>query len=299
VVISKSVAPEWLVSRPSGCDRAATIHMLIPTPPFYFRIYARNRAARLIARIMDGGDQKLDTLQAVELAEGVEVRLRVAGPLLRGAAFGLDVLLQWVVIGIVSLVFLFSGSVLGFETSAGLISLLWFFMWWWYPVCFEASRWGATPGKKMLGLRVLQTSGSRLTIGQAILRNFLRYADGMPFLGFGFAGIPTFGFALGTMLATRRFQRLGDLAARTVVVYDRNEVQPAIAAPPPLEPLAPSVPLHAEEARAIGAFRDRAGLWSNARQVEIADHARLLSGVRGSAGVSRLLAIGHWLQHRS
>ena len=241
---------------------------------------------------------RLDTLQAIELAEGVEVRLRIAGPLLRGGALALDLVIQWAFIIVVSIIFGMTGVVVGDMTSAGLISLAWFFIWWWYPVFFEAGKWGATPGKKIVGLRVVQTSGSPITFSQSVLRNFLRYADGMPFLGGGIMGIPTFGFAIASSVSTKRFQRLGDLAAGTVVVYDKLPPEPVVPAPPPMESIQPAVALRPEEVRALSSFRDRAGLWSDGRREEIADHARELSGSKGAAGVSRLMAIAHWLQER-
>lgn len=240
----------------------------------------------------------MDTLQAIELAEGVEVRLRIAGPLLRGGALALDMVIQWSVLVLAILIFSLSGMVFGGMTTMGLISLAWFFVWWWYPVFFEAGKWGATPGKKVLGLRVVQTSGSPITFGQSLLRNLLRYADGLPYLGFGVMGIPTYGFALASSLATRRFQRLGDLAAGTVVVYDSVPPEPSVEAPPPMEPCQPAVALRPEEVRALVAFRDRAGLWSEGRREEIADHARELSGSHGRAGVARLMAMAYWLQQR-
>ena len=247
---------------------------------------------------MEPAGTRLDTLQAIELAEGVEVRLRIAGPLLRGGALALDLVIQWAVILVVSFILMLTGLMVGSLTSVGLMSLLWFFVWWWYPVFFEWGKWGATPGKKIVGLRVVQTSGSPISFAQAVLRNFLRYADGMPFLGFGFAGLPTFGFALATVVATRRFQRLGDLAAGTVVIYDRLAPEPEVPAPPPIQSVAPAVALRPEEARALAAFRDRAGLWSEGRREEIADHAKELSGSRGPAGVSRLMAMAHWIKDR-
>ncbi|MCU0795421.1 MAG: RDD family protein [Akkermansiaceae bacterium] len=246
-------------------------------------------------------ERKLDTLQAIELAEGVEVRLRIAGPILRGGALLLDVLIQWLLIGALTLLFALTvGWVAGGQMSWGVVQLLWFFFSWWYPVFFEAGKWGATPGKKVFGLRVVQVSGSPITFGQAILRNFLRVADGMPFMiGYGVAGlIPTFGIGLATMLATSRFQRLGDLAARTVVIYDRVPAEPLAPSPPALESIPPGVALRPEEIRAVGAFRDRAGLWSEGRRIEIGDHARELTGSAGSAGVTRLMGIARWLQER-
>lgn len=243
-------------------------------------------------------ENRLDTLQPIELADGVEVRLQIAGPLVRGAAFALDLFIQFLIIIVVGILLSFSSLFLGGMTFFGMVSLLWFAVWWWYPVFFEASKWGATPGKKAAGLRVVQTTGAPITFGQAVLRNFLRYADGMPFLGFGFAGLPTFGFALGTMVATRRFQRLGDLAAGTVVIYQRNPPTQSSAAPPALSIEPPSTTLTPDEVKALNAFRDRAGLWSEARRIEISDQASPLSGETGVRGVAKLLAISHWLQQR-
>ncbi|MEP4079407.1 RDD family protein [Haloferula sp.] len=247
---------------------------------------------------MEESGNRLDTLQAIELAEGVEVRLRIAGPLLRGGALALDLVIQWLFLMLLSVVFMMTGLVIGGQATEGLLSLSWFVIWWWYPVFFEAGKWGATPGKRIVGLRVVQTSGSPITFSQSVLRNFLRYADGMPFLGAVVMGIPTFGFAIVATLATKRFQRLGDLAAGTVVVYDKTPPEPSVSSPPPVESIQPTVALRPEEVKALSSFRDRAALWSDGRREEIADHARELSGSKGAAGVSRLMAMAHWLQER-
>ena len=226
---------------------------------------------------------RIDTLQAIELAEGVEVRLRIAGPLLRGMALGIDVAIQIAGLIVVGFIMSLAGFAMGFLVAAGMMNLVWFFTWWWYPVFFEASRWGATPGKKMLGLRVVQTSGAPVTFAQSMLRNFLRFADGMPCFGGLIVGIPTMGFGL---------------AAGTVVIYDKLLPEPSVPAPPPMEAARPAVALRPEEVRAVVAFRERAGLWSEARRAEIADHADELTGGTGQAGVSRMMAIAHWLQEK-
>jgi len=247
---------------------------------------------------MEVAAEKLDTLQSVELAEGVEIRLRIAGPGLRAAAYALDVLIQFACVIVVGIISGLAGFAVGGEVAGGLGLLMWFLLNWWYPVIFEAGKRGATPGKRAMGLRVVQTSGAPITVGQAIIRNFLRCVDGMP------APIPmmpqfaTYGFGLASCLATKRFQRLGDLAAGTVVVYDRIPLEPIVTAPPPMSAVRPPVPLTADETRALTVFRERAGLWSEARRVEIADHAAELSGSRGPLGVARLMSMAHWLQEK-
>jgi uncharacterized RDD family membrane protein YckC len=81
-----------------------------------------------------------------------------------------------------------------------------------YFVFFEAAWSGQTPGKRLIGLRVIHTSGRPITTYEAILRNLVRVADQLP-------GIYAVGIL--TVFLTERSQRLGDLAADTVVVHEQ------------------------------------------------------------------------------
>ena len=230
----------------------------------------------------------LDTLQSVELAEGVEIRLRVAGPLPRMIAYLIDFLIRGVVMATIGVLLALGGLVLGERVSTGLAALAWFLVSWWYPVLFEASPWGATPGKKALGLRVVQPTGVPATFGQAVVRNFLRFVDEMPLF--------TYGVGLVACVANRRFQRLGDMAAGTVVVYERGLAERPGVAPPPMAPARPPVALTRAEVRAMVSFRERARNWSEARRRELADHLYCLTGETGSRGVAKLMAMAHWMQ---
>lgn len=234
--------------------------------------------------------EKLDTLQAVELAEGIEIRLRMAGPLLRASAYGIDLLIRAALLVSGGFVVAFAGIAIGGRIANGVMLLAWFLMDWLYPVLFEAGKRGATPGKRAMGLRVVQATGSPITLGQAVVRNFLRFIDGMPLF--------TYCFGLTSCLATKRFQRLGDLAAGTVVIYDRIPPLPVVALPPPIAAVPLPVGLTANEMRALALFRERAGLWSDGRRAEIADQASLLSGATGAAGGNRLMAMAHWVQEK-
>ncbi len=230
-------------------------------------------------------------MQAVELAEGVTIRLRVAGPLLRAGAYAIDLLIRGALMAVVWLVAMASGLVVGDRVGLGLLALFGFVMEWFYPMVFEAGRRGATPGKRMVGLRVVQVNGSPAGWGQAFVRNILRWVDAMPLM--------TYGFGMVSCLATGRFQRLGDLAAGTVVIYVREDALPGRMAPlPPIAAEPPPVGLTAAETRALVSFRERAGLWSVGRQEEIAAQAAALSGTDGAAGVSRLMAMAHWVQEK-
>jgi uncharacterized RDD family membrane protein YckC len=231
--------------------------------------------------------EKLDTLQAVELAEGIEIRLRMAGPVLRGVAYLIDFAIRAAVLLAGGIAVSFAGIAVGMKVASGVLLLSWFALDWLYPVIFEAGKRGATPGKRMMGLRVVQATGSPITLGQAVVRNFLRFIDGMPFF--------TYCFGLTSCMATKRFQRLGDLAAGTVVIYERIPRLPVSSMPPPMVAVPLPVGLTADEMRALALFRERAGLWSAGRRAEIADEATVLSGATGEKGVNRLLAMAHWL----
>jgi uncharacterized RDD family membrane protein YckC len=73
-------------------------------------------------------------------------------------------------------------------------------------------RFGKTPGKWLLGIRVLGTDLQPCGFWLALLRNLLTFADGF------------FNFLVGALLValTESWQRLGDLAARTIVVVDEK-----------------------------------------------------------------------------
>jgi uncharacterized RDD family membrane protein YckC len=81
---------------------------------------------------------------------------------------------------------------------------------------FTEGRWGATPGKWLCGIRVMGTDLRPCGFGRALVRNLLKFVDGF------------FNFLVGILLValTENRQRLGDLAARTVVVTARAGSRP-------------------------------------------------------------------------
>lgn len=239
----------------------------------------------------------LDTLQVVELAEGVEIQLPIAGPLVRAQAFLLDTVFRWLGTVIISLLIYFLwGLIFGGGVAMGAILIVAFLIDWFYFVLFEAGKHGATPGKRIVGLRVVQTNGQSITIGQSVLRNFLRYVDTFPLV---FSGI-----GLTSMALSKRSQRLGDIAADTLVIYTNKEkLYPALlrrATPPSaVEPEAPPVLLSREEQSGIASFVERASLWSDDRRAELADILYPLTSRKGNAAVRRLVAFNNWLRRSS
>jgi uncharacterized RDD family membrane protein YckC len=88
-----------------------------------------------------------------------------------------------------------------------------------YFAIFESIWNGQTPGKRLVGLRVIDVSGRPITVYAALIRNILRILDSIP-------GI--YAVAIISAIVTKRNQRLGDLAAGTLVIHERTE---AIAPP--------------------------------------------------------------------
>lgn len=222
----------------------------------------------------------LDTAREVPTPEGIELSLRLAGPVSRALAWLIDLFLRLLVFGVLSMALGMLGK-LGF----GLVLILWFGLEWFYPVAFEVWYGGATPGKRSLGLMVLQEDGTPVRLSASLVRNLLRAIDFFPFC---------YGVGLTVMLLDRDFRRLGDIAAGTVVVY--REPATRHAAVPEAPPAAPLVPLTLEEQRTVLDFASRAGSLTQERAEELALLAPQLTGTaQGALARMRLLSIANYL----
>lgn len=176
--------------------------------------------------------------------------------------------------------------------GGGLILIGLFSVEWLYPIAFELSRWGATPGKRALGLRVVMDTGLPVTPAASFTRNMLRVADFLPL---------AYGIGIVSMLLNRECKRLGDMAAGTLVVH----AEPVVLhdAPPAAAPLAPARPLSPREQAAILSWAGRARRLTPARFEEL---ALLAAPVLPSATadetrrdpVERLLGVAQWLMGR-
>lgn len=231
---------------------------------------------------------RADTLQSIELADGVEIHLRVAGPAVRSMAYSIDLVVRLVLYFVVFLVGIFwVRPAIGEELTTGLGLLFMFFMEWFYNVFFEAGKRGATPGQRMMKLRVMSLTGGPVTLAQAVMRNFLRVVDFMPAL-----------YLTGTvcMLFTKRFQRLGDLVANTVVTYAESPPVRHHKAEFLAERRAPPVVLTREEQAALLQFIERAPQWADERRVELSTLVEPLTRAQGMEGLWRLYGMALWLQ---
>jgi uncharacterized RDD family membrane protein YckC len=98
----------------------------------------------------------------------------------------------------------------------GAALLLLFAIQWGYYILFEVYWNGQSPGKRWVGLRVIQNDGTPITVGGAAIRNLIRLVDMLPAF---------YGIGLVTMFIDRQSRRLGDLAAGTLVVLDKGRLK--------------------------------------------------------------------------
>ncbi len=134
----------------------------------------------------------------------------------RAGAYVIDVIALWIItimasftIGItLGIVFMVIGRELAFAEQQwrGLDLLIGLVMSTLYFIVFEWL-YGATPGKLILGMRVIMEDGRNCTFRAACIRALLRYIDGLLF------GIPAY-----TSMKEPLLQRIGDKSAKTIVV---------------------------------------------------------------------------------
>ena len=222
----------------------------------------------------------LDTAREIPTPEGIELNLRLAGPVARALAWAVDLLLRVAVFTVLGIPLAMLGNVGG-----GIYLILWFGLEWLYPTLFEVYFGGATPGKRALALMVLHSDGTPVGLPASLTRNLLRAVDFLPFL---------YGFGLLAMVLSRDFQRLGDIAAGTVVVYRELDLQHG--AIPQAVPLQPTRPLSAAEQRTLLDLAARSQVLTPERAQELASLAPDLSGGRDdAAALGRVLSIANYL----
>ena len=226
----------------------------------------------------------LDTTRRVATPEGIELTLHLAGPAPRAMAWALDLAIRAGIVLAVTTVALQFG-----RAGWGLVLLTLFVVEWLLPAWFETAWRGQTPGKRIMGLAVLNDDGTPVRWPAALTRNLLRAADFLPFL---------YGAGLVSMLTNRDFKRLGDLAAGTVVVYQAAKPQ-ANRNIPVAAAIMPPVALNLEEQRALLELAERSASLTQERVEELAElPAPLVGHLHGSGAAMRLLGMANHIAGR-
>jgi uncharacterized RDD family membrane protein YckC len=163
---------------------------------------------------------KMDGTLKIDTPENVSFDYNVAGIGSRFLAALVDttlvfflqaILLAIVILGIGLGVDQFTGNFTGWIIAIlGMISFL--FLWGYY-IFFEILWNGQSPGKRLVGIRVIRIDGTPITASESIIRNLVRIIDLLP---------TAYGVGVVTMFINVNSRRVGDLAAGTVVVHDRQ-----------------------------------------------------------------------------
>ncbi len=152
----------------------------------------------------------------VRTPEGVVFAFQLAGPATRFLAWLIDVMIIYIAAIVAQLLFIWLAFISP-DWAQAFFMIVFFVLAIGYGVIFEWRWRGQTIGKKMLRLRVMDEGGLPLSASQVLLRNLLRAIDSLP-LFYLVGGV--------AMLASARAQRLGDLAAGTIVVRQRRVREP-------------------------------------------------------------------------
>lgn len=202
----------------------------------------------------------VDDRLSITTPEGVTVDLILAGAGSRGIAQLVDAVVQAILwIAVIAIVSNTSDGGLmnpaddeSFFVAVAIASLLIFAVNFFYDVLFETLGSGRTPGKRMMGLRVVRTGGGPVGFLSSAIRNLVRIVDILP-------GVYLVG--LVAIVVSPKNQRLGDLAGGTLVVRERTEVHDMTSAaswPPVNAPTAIDVStVTAEDLAVVRRFLER------------------------------------------
>lgn len=225
---------------------------------------------------------RLDTKSGVETPEGVALELAPAGLVARFSAFAIDFGIRGAVYFVVLQIAAVTGNV-----GIGAALVIMFLLEWFYPVAFELLMDGATPGKRVAGIAVVEDNGLPVSVGASVVRNLLRVADFLPLF---------YGFGVLSMLIHPQFKRLGDLAAGTQVVYRSKAAK--LRPIPEADALPPPAPLSVESQHAVIAFAERSAAMTAERRAELAEITSARLGKAGEPIERRLFGMAQWLMGR-
>jgi len=158
---------------------------------------------------------KTNTL-TIRTPEGIEFSFLLAGPITRFLAWAVDLM---AIIAMTKLLTVLLGlvGILSRDLAAAAGMIGYFSLSIGYGIALEWHWHGQTLGKRLLRLRVTDVTGLQLQFSQIVIRNLLRFVDSLPAL-----------YLVGglTCLASPRAQRLGDIVANTIVVWNPRVDEP-------------------------------------------------------------------------
>ena len=214
---------------------------------------------------------QIDSTVEIVTPENIAFHYQVAGPFRRLPAFMLDMLIRSGLFTLFMIILGFAGALTSLSGIMGAsMMIVWFLLDWFYGGVFETWMNGQTPGKWVLGVRVLSVDGQPINGIQAIMRNILRTLDMMP--------VSTCMLGLIAMTLNRRYQRIGDIVCGTIVVVEERKWLTGVAKMDDarVAQLANYIPtdyrVSRTLAKTLAAYVDRRRFFSIPRRREVARH---------------------------
>lgn len=227
----------------------------------------------------------LDTTIQIVTPENSAFDYRVAGPFRRWPAYLIDLCIRFGTFMLVAFLLSLVAGFGGGGVAIAIILIAWFLLEWFYGGVFETYWNGQTPGKRVMGIRVLTVDGRPINGMQAVMRNILRTVDMYPMLSLEMIGIPapmyvlpTYMVGLITMTFNSKFQRLGDLVCGTIVVIEEKHWLTGIAKleDPRAAQLSEYIPadyrVTRSLAKTLATYVERRRFFAAARRREVAKH---------------------------
>ena len=149
-------------------------------------------------------------------AQNVTLKIELANIGDRFLAAILDFFVKIGFVMLLTFVFGAAGAAVGAAAISFFIGCAFCLVWFGYFLIFELAMKGQSPGKRMMKIRVARLDGGPLTFGNILLRWFFRIID------FFMSYIPTVGIC--AIVISEKHQRLGDMAAGTIVVSTKDRV---------------------------------------------------------------------------
>jgi uncharacterized RDD family membrane protein YckC len=159
---------------------------------------------------------------SIDTPEQIELNYDIAGIGSRACAALIDStligVLMW--LGWYLMFSVFTGRMDGMLSNwlIAILSLITFSIYWGYYIVFDLFRNGQSPGKRALKLRVIKNGGYPIGFGDSAIRNLVRVVDFLPMF---------YAIGIASMILDKRWRRLGDLAAGTLVVKERTDLTSA------------------------------------------------------------------------
>ncbi len=231
-----------------------------------------------------------DTTIAIVTPENIAFDYELAGPFRRVPAYAIDLAVRWGIIFLLFMLLTMTGMLLSIQSLGSIyiasLMIAYFLISWFYGTFMETYFNGRTIGKWATGLRVISVDGRPIDGTQAVIRNLLRIADMAPVLSLSvfsedypsWFAAPTGVIGTLTMICTQRMQRIGDLAAGTMVVVDERAWRLPISKveDPRVPALASYIPkdyrITRGMAKTLAVYCERRAYLTPARRREIATH---------------------------